>query len=93
MKTVRILVETALEEDPLAVHMKELAAGVTVIGPDASAENDQVQQVTTVADTGTAATDTVIPAIKTRDGRLGGIVMRDHALARHENRAALHHVH
>jgi hypothetical protein len=90
MKTGRVLAETAHVVDPLAAHVKGLAAEATMIGPDASAENDPVQLAKTVADTGTAATDTVIRALKMKDGRLEGIVTRDRALARHGNHAALH---
>jgi hypothetical protein len=92
-KTVIVLAETARDVDPLAAHVKELATEVTVIGPDASAENDPVQQAMTAADTGIAATDTAIPAMMMKDGHLGGIVMRDHALAHRTNPAVLHHKH
>ncbi|KAJ6137240.1 hypothetical protein N7471_003726 [Penicillium samsonianum] len=52
----------------------------------ASAGSDQqAQLVKTVVDTDTAAISTVITATKMKDDRLGGIVGRDHALARRKN--------
>jgi hypothetical protein len=92
-KIVGILAETTPDTGHPAVHTKGLAAEVTAIGPDTSAENDQVRRAMIAADTDTAATDTAIPAVKMRDGHLGGIVMCDHALALRGNHAALQHEH
>lgn len=96
MKTAGALTVKVLDADHPAAQLKELAAEVIVIGLVASAESDQqAQLVKTAGDTDTAATDTVIPAAKMKDDRLGGIGMRDHALAlaHPENHAALHHKH
>lgn len=90
MTIAEALAETAPDADRLAVHMKKPPAGVTATFPDGSVvENDPAQLEMTIADTGTAATDTVIRAMRMEDGRHGDIAMHAHDHAHHENHAVL----
>lgn len=94
MKTAGALAGTALDGGHPAVQLKGPAAEVIVIDLAVSAESaQQAQREKTAADTDTAAIGTVIAATKMKDGHLGDIVLRDHALAHHRNHVALHHEH
>lgn len=90
MKTAGAPIGTALDADHPAAHLNETPAEGAMIGPAASAENDQqAQPVMTVAGTDIAAIETVTLTTKIKNAHLGGIVARDRALARRKNHAAL----
>ncbi|CAI7604125.1 unnamed protein product [Penicillium viridicatum] len=77
MKTVGALAGTALDGDHPAVQLRGPSAEVIVIDLAASAESaQQAQREKTVADTDTAAIDTVIAATKMKVGYLGDIKSR-----------------